>query len=106
VPKKANRRAPPRRKAPPPRRSPAASGVATALPEPDANGSVAVATTPGTVTATQMTGGATAQRRGPAPRRPQLATVSYEYLRHDLRLLGILAPSMLVIVVIAYFIFH
>lgn len=103
MPKKANRRAPPRRKAPPPRRPTASSGIATASPESEVNGAVAVAPAP----AAQMPAPSVAvQRRGPAPRRPQLAAVSYNYLRHDLRLLGILAPSMVIILVIAYFVFH
>ncbi|HEX8916987.1 MAG TPA: hypothetical protein VF898_00650 [Chloroflexota bacterium] len=104
MPKKANRRAPPRRKAPPPRRPTASSGIATASPESEVNGAVAVAPAP----AAQMPASPSVavQRRGPAPRRPQLAAVSYNYLRHDLRLLGILAPSMVIILVIAYFVFH
>ena len=46
-------------------------------------------------------------RRPTATRRPPPVTVvNYGYLRRDLTILGILAPSMIVLVVVAFFIFH
>jgi hypothetical protein len=33
-------------------------------------------------------------------------TLNYAYLQHDLRLLAMLAPAMVVLLVVAYFLFH
>jgi hypothetical protein len=35
-----------------------------------------------------------------------VTVVNYGYLRRDITILGILAPSMIVLVVVAFFIFH
>lgn len=46
-------------------------------------------------------------RRSTAPPRPQPAlTFNYTYLGHDIRLLGMLAPAMVILLVIAYFVLH
>jgi hypothetical protein len=53
------------------------------------------------------TGNATAVRRASyVQRKAPVTAVNYTYLRHDLRLLGILAPAMVVLVVVSFFIFH
>ena len=41
-----------------------------------------------------------------APRTVPLIQMNYAFLRHDLRLLGLLAPAMIVVLVIAYFVLH
>jgi hypothetical protein len=55
--------------------------------------------------AATTSGAATARRVG-TQRKALVTVINYDYLRRDLRLLGILAPSMVVLVVIAFFIFH
>ncbi|HCF99926.1 MAG TPA: hypothetical protein DEV93_05220 [Chloroflexi bacterium] len=48
-----------------------------------------------------------AQRRSTAPPRPTTALAfNYAYLSHDIRTLFILAPSMIVLLVAAYFVLH
>lgn len=48
---------------------------------------------------------APAPRPGAARRTPTI-TVNYAYLHHDLVSLGILGPAMVVLLIIAYLIFH
>ncbi|PZS02050.1 MAG: hypothetical protein DLM70_10840 [Chloroflexi bacterium] len=45
-------------------------------------------------------------RRAGQARKPVLATVSYEYLKRDLRFLAGLAAAMVVLLVIAYIVLH
>jgi hypothetical protein len=46
-------------------------------------------------------------RRPTAPPRPQPAlTFNYTYLGHDIRLLGVLAPAMVILLIVAYFVLH
>jgi len=48
-----------------------------------------------------------ASRRGaPAARRGPATIINYQYLRHDLRTLSILAPAMIVVLVILFFLLH
>lgn len=52
-----------------------------------------------------------ANRTGPSPRpgaarRAPTITVNYAYLHHDLISLSILGPAMVVLLIIAYLIFH
>lgn len=47
-----------------------------------------------------------ATSRRSAARRLPTVTVNYAYLKHDLKWLAVLAPSMVVLLVIAYFVFH
>ena len=67
------------------------------------------ATTPGPVapadTAAPAIAPSVAARRSSARRLPSV-TVNYAYLQHDLRLLAILAPAMVVLLFVAYFVFH
>ena len=49
---------------------------------------------------------APAVARRPAARRMPVTTVNYGYLRHDLRLLAIIEPSMVILLVVAYIVFH
>jgi hypothetical protein len=48
---------------------------------------------------------ASGPRPGAARRAPTL-TVNYAYLRHDVMMLSILGPAMIVLLIIAYLIFH
>jgi hypothetical protein len=51
----------------------------------------------------------TASRNAPRPgaaRRAPTITVNYAYLRRDLMALGILGPAMVVLLIIAYLVFH
>jgi hypothetical protein len=58
-------------------------------------------------TATARTGAATAAaRRAVAARRAPVLAINYAFLRGDIRMLSILAPSMLVLLVIAFFVFR
>lgn len=50
------------------------------------------------------TGGAS--RAATAARRTSGPTINYDYLRRDMRLLAMLAPVMVILVVIAFFLFH
>jgi len=46
-------------------------------------------------------------RRGPAAaRRTPTLVVNYQYLRRDIRSLSILAPTMIVLLIIAFFVLH
>ncbi len=46
-------------------------------------------------------------RRGPAAsRRAPTLVVNYQYLRRDIRSLSILAPTMIVLLIIAFFVLH
>jgi hypothetical protein len=45
-------------------------------------------------------------RRAPTARRPPVTTINYDYLRHDLRMLGMLAPAMVILVVLAFLFIH
>ncbi|MDQ2741016.1 MAG: hypothetical protein M3Z66_01760 [Chloroflexota bacterium] len=46
-------------------------------------------------------------RRGPASaRRTPTLVVNYQYLRRDIRSLAVLAPTMIVLLVIAFFVLH
>jgi hypothetical protein len=49
---------------------------------------------------------ATAARRAVASRRTPALTINYDYLRGDIRMLSVLAPSMVVLLVIAFFALH
>lgn len=49
-------------------------------------------------------GQAPSRRGGSAGRRSPVITINYEYLRRDLRLLGVLAPAMIVLLLIAFFV--
>jgi len=53
---------------------------------------------------TARTGGAS--RAATAARRTSGPTINYDYLRGDMRLLAMLAPVMVILVVIAFFLFH
>ena len=46
------------------------------------------------------------RRAAPPARKSPGITINYAYLRRDLLTLGVLAPSMVVLVVVAYFIWH
>jgi hypothetical protein len=46
------------------------------------------------------------RRPGAAGRRAPALSVNYDYLRHDITALMVLAPSMVVLVVVAFFVFH
>jgi len=39
-------------------------------------------------------------------RRTPTTTINYHYLRRDLRTLGVLAPGMVVVLVVAFIVFH
>lgn len=45
----------------------------------------------------------TARRPATSRRTPALA-INYDYLRHDIRMLSVLAPAMVVLLVIAFFV--
>lgn len=65
----------------------------------------------GTMTAVQETGSPApaavpAASRRVASRRPPGITINYAYLRGDIMRLAVLAPLMVVLLVIAFFIFH
>ncbi len=46
-------------------------------------------------------------RRGPAAsRRTPTLVVNYQYLRRDIRSLSVLAPTMIVLLIIAFFVLH
>ena len=45
-------------------------------------------------------------RAATAARRTSGPTINYDYLRRDMRLLAMLAPVMVILVVIAFFLFH
>jgi hypothetical protein len=45
-----------------------------------------------------------ATRRPTASRRTPVLAINYDYLRRDIRLLTVLAPSMVVLLVIAFFV--
>ena len=47
----------------------------------------------------------TAARRA-AQRRAPVIAINYSYLRHDLRMLAVLAPLMVVLLVVAYAVLH
>jgi hypothetical protein len=102
LPKKTNRR--PARARTKSRSVQARANGATAVREPD-NGLV-----PQAVASPVVSTGATpvppARRAAGVPRKAPATVADYAYLRRDLRLLGILAPSMIVLVVIAFFLFH
>lgn len=61
-----------------------------------------------TASAPSARGGASAAaaRRAVASRRAPTLTINYDYLRGDIRTLSLLAPSMVVLLVIAFFAFH
>jgi hypothetical protein len=44
--------------------------------------------------------------RGGAARRAPSITVNYAYLRRDLMALGVLGPAMIVLLIVAYLVFH
>jgi hypothetical protein len=44
--------------------------------------------------------------RAGAARRTPVTAINYAYLRHDLTLLGILGPAMIVLLIVAFFVFH
>lgn len=49
----------------------------------------------------------TTARRSRASRTPaQIVVANYDFLRHDLRLLGVLAPSLVVVMVVLSFVVH
>jgi hypothetical protein len=58
------------------------------------------------VTAAQATGRAATGFRRPPPRRTPTLAINYDYLSKDLRTLVGLAVAMVVLLVIAYFIWH
>lgn len=45
-------------------------------------------------------------RRAPTARRSPAAVMNYAYLRRDLRALGILAPAMIILVILAFIFIH
>lgn len=47
-----------------------------------------------------------ATRRPTAARRTPVLAINYDYLRRDIRMLSVLAPSMIVLLVIAFFVLH
>jgi hypothetical protein len=54
--------------------------------------------------AARTSGAATAARRAVAARRTPVLAINYDFLRGDIRMLSLLAPSMLVLLVIAFFV--
>jgi hypothetical protein len=81
-----------------------------AAPEEEVASSGVVATAPTAARATTAAPAATsvAARRAaarPGVRIPTL-TINYDYLRHDLRTLAVLAPLMVILVVASFFVFH
>ena len=67
---------------------------------------------PGTMAAVQETAGASAPASVPVAarragsRRAPTITINYAYLRSDIMRLAVLAPTMVVLLIVAYFIFH
>lgn len=61
---------------------------------------------PQTSTASRPGAATTAARRAVASRRTPVLAINYDYLRVDVRLLSLLAPAMVVLLVIAFFVFH
>jgi hypothetical protein len=47
-----------------------------------------------------------ARRGGAAVRRPPTTVINYQYLRRDITTLTILAPAMIVVLVILFFVLH
>lgn len=91
------------RRVPPKPAAPAALAVENGSGSPD----VMVGTAPVRPAATTADRPATITRRpGPPPRKVAGITINYAYLQRDLRTLAILAPSMVVLVIVAYLKFH
>jgi hypothetical protein len=67
----------------------------TAPPRAASTTQTAAATRPGTA--------ATATRRAVGSRRTPVLAINYDYLRGDIRMLSMLAPSMAILLVIAFF---
>jgi hypothetical protein len=58
-------------------------------------------------TAKVATGSVATGRRNPnLLRKAPTVTVDYQYLRHDLRQLAVLAPTMILLLIIAYIFLH
>lgn len=104
MPKKANRPAARTRARPARRVQRPSQPVARAEEEVTESNGVATATAAPVAATRPAFAGATAVRRGPASRRAPTTAINYAYLRHDLTLLAILAPVMIVVVVIASFV--
>jgi hypothetical protein len=68
------------------------------------NGDGSGLTAPAAAPASTRAAAAARSRSSRAP--AQIVIGNYGYLRHDLRLLGILAPSMIVIMVVLSFVLH
>jgi hypothetical protein len=64
------------------------------------------ASAPQAATATRPAAANAAARRAVAARRAPVLAINYAFLRGDIRMLSILAPSMLVLLVIAFFVFR
>lgn len=91
-----------------PRNRRPASPTPTAAPGYD-EGAVGVASAPVAPAVTApRTAPATARpvARGGAARRAPTITVNYAYLRRDLMALGVLGPAMVVLLIVAYLVFH
>lgn len=71
-----------------------------------AGAAAVMAAPPPVTTPAARAGRAEARRAGPGPRKAPGIVVNYEYLRHDLRTLAILAPAMVVLLVIAFLFLH
>lgn len=46
------------------------------------------------------------QAAASTPRRPPVNTVNYAYLRRDIRTISVVAPAMVILLVIAFFVLH
>jgi hypothetical protein len=55
---------------------------------------------------TATTRASAATRRPTASRRAPILAINYDYLRRDIRMLTMLAPAMIVLLVIAFFVFR
>lgn len=56
--------------------------------------------------ATATVARAVGTRRPQPPRRGAASVINYAYLRHDLTTLGILAPAMVILVILAFIFIH
>lgn len=105
--KKSNRR-PTKGRAPRTRQTPARTNGSSPI-APDTG---AVATAPPAVSSAPAAVATAAAAPAPgrraaarAPRAP-VTVINYDYLRRDIRMLLILAPSMIILVIIAFLVFH
>jgi hypothetical protein len=64
------------------------------------------ASTSATAPTTRSGAATAAARRAVTSRRTPALTINYDYLRGDIRMLSVLAPSMVVLLLIAFFALH